>query len=106
MAAVQVVAWIDGAVELEVIGMLGDPALGGVALAVLFAGLFVELGIGGGGVGLGSDELGRERDDAVVAVGDDGGGDHGVEVLGGCAARLADVLAGGSPADAIFSLAS
>ena len=83
MAAVQVVARIDGAVELEVIGMLGDPALGGVALAVLFAGLFVELGIGGGGVGLGSDELGRERDDAVVAVGDDGGGDHGVEVLGG-----------------------
>ena len=41
-------------------GMLGDPALGGVALAVLFLALAGQPGIGGGGVGLGTDEPGHE----------------------------------------------
>ena len=56
--------------------------LTGVALAILL--LLVGGQVGGGrGIGLGADELRHEGDDAVVAVGDDGGADHGVEVLGG-----------------------
>ena len=65
--------------------MLGDPALGAVALAVLFLALAGQAGVGGSEVMLGLDELGHEGDNAVVAIGDDGGVDHGVEVLGGLA---------------------
>ena len=72
--------------------MLGAPALGGVALAILFLALAGERGVVGGGVVLGLDELGHEGDDAVVAVGDDGGADHGVEVLGRLG--LADMAGG------------
>ena len=72
--------------------VLGDPALDGVALAVLFLALAGQLGVVGGGVVLGLDELGHEGDDAVVAVGDDGGADHGVEVLGRLG--LADMAGG------------
>ena len=64
MAAVEVGAEEDRAARGSVVGMLGDPSLGGVAFAVLLLGVGGEVG-GGGGIGWGAAELGPEGDDAV-----------------------------------------
>ena len=92
LAAVQVVAEEDGPVGLQLVDVGRQPALGGVALAVLLAAFLGQFGPLGGGVLLGLDELRHERDDAVVAVGDDGRREHRMEVLLGLV--LADMAGG------------
>ena len=92
LAAVQVVAEEDGPVGLQLVDVGRQPALGGVALAVLLAAFLGQFGPLGGGVLLGLDELRHERDDTVVAVGDDGRREHRMEVLLGLV--LADMAGG------------
>ena len=77
--------------------MGGQPALGGVAFAVLLALVFGQQVGPVGGVVLGLDEQRHEGQDAVLAVGDDRGGEHGVEEL--LSLVLAD-MAGGALAAA------
>ena len=81
LAAVQVVAEEDRPVGPQLVDVGRQPALGGVALAVLLALILGQFGPLGGGVLLGLDELRHQRADAVVAVGDDGRRQHAVEVL-------------------------
>ena len=81
LAAVQIVAEQDRPVGEQSGDVGGQPALGGVALAILLALLLGQVGPVGGGVVLGLDEQRHEREDAVVAVGDDAGREHGVEEL-------------------------
>ena len=83
LAAVQVVAQDDRALGAQLGEMAGQPALGGVAFTVLFLDLLGEFGAAGGRVLLGLDEGGQERQHAVLAVGDDGRREHGVEALHG-----------------------
>ncbi len=92
LAAVQVVAEEDRPVGPQLVDVGRQPALGGVALAVLVALILGQFGPLGGGVLLGLDELRHQRADAVVAVGDDGRRQHAVEVLRGLV--LADMAAG------------
>ena len=92
LAAVQVVAEEDRPVGPQLVDVGRQPALGGVALAVLLALILGQFGPLGGGVLLGLDELRPQRADAVVAVGDDGRRQHAVEVLRGLV--LADMAAG------------
>ena len=61
--------------------MGGQPALGGVALAVLFALLLGQFRLVCRRVLLGLHELRHQRQDAVVAVGDDRRREHRMEVL-------------------------
>ena len=92
LAAVQVVPEEDRLAG-EQSGQVGvQPALGGVALAALLALLLGQVRLAGRRVVLGLDKLRHEREHAVVAVGDDGGGEHGVEVL--LALVLADMAGG------------
>ena len=81
LAAVQIVAEQDRPVGEQSGDVGGQPALGSVALAILFALVFGQVGPVRGGVVLGLDEQRHEREDAVVAVGDDGGREHGMEEL-------------------------
>ena len=90
LAAVQIVAEQDRPVGAQVGDVGGQPALGSVALAILLALVLGPVGPVGGGVVLGLDEQRHEREDAVVAVGDDGGREHGVkELLGFVLADMA-----------------
>ncbi len=61
--------------------MGGQPALGGVAFAVLLALFLGQFRLVRRRVLLGLDELRHERQDAVVAVGDDRRREHRMEVL-------------------------
>ena len=81
LAAVQVVAEEDRPVGAQLVAVGGQPALGGVALAVLLALLLGQTRLVRGRVLLGLDELRHERQDAVVAVGDDRRREHRMEVL-------------------------
>ena len=81
LAAVQVVAEEDRPVGAQLVAVGGQPALGGVALAVLLALLLGQVRLVRGRVLLGLDELRHERQDAVVAVGDDRRREHRMEVL-------------------------
>ena len=81
LAAVQVVAQEDRAVGAQLVAMVGDPTLGGVAFAVLLADLLGEFRPAGGRVLLRLHELPHERQHTVVAVGDDARREHRVEVL-------------------------
>ena len=81
LAAVQIVAEQDRPVGEQSGDVGGQPALGSVALAILLALVFGPVGPVGGGVVLGLHEQRQEREDAVVAVGDDGGREHGMEEL-------------------------
>ena len=78
LAAVQVVAEENGPEGAQFVDVGGQPALGGVAFAVLLA-FFVGAVVVG--VVLGLDKVGHQGQGAVVAVGDDGRGEHDVEVL-------------------------
>ena len=78
LAAVQVVAEEDGPEGAQFVAVGGQPALGGVAFAVLLA-FFVGAAVVG--VVLGLDAVGQQGQGAVVAVGDDGRGEHAVEGL-------------------------
>ena len=71
LAGEQIVAEIDGAQILHARAMRRKPALGGIALAILFFGP-VRL----------DDELGHQRHDHVVAGRDDGRRQHRVVKLG------------------------
>ena len=70
----------DGPEGAQWVAVGGQPALGGVAFAVLLA---VGVGAAVVGVVLGLDEVRQQGQGAVVAVGDEGGCEHGVEVLHG-----------------------
>ena len=90
LAAVQVVAEQDRAVGAQLFAMIVQPALGGIALAVLLAGLLGQFRPAGGRVLLRLDELPHERQHTVVAGGDDARREHRVEVrLGLVAADVA-----------------
>ena len=102
LAAVQVVAEEDRPVGPQLVDVGRQPALGGVALAVLLALILGQFGPLGGGVLLGLDELRHQRDDAVVAVGDDGRRQHAVEVLRGLV--LADMADGALRAQGVEAL--
>ncbi len=69
--------------------MGGQPALGGIAFAVLLAVVGRALVVG---VVLGLDEVRHERDGAVAAIGHDGGCEHAVKILEGL--LLADMAGG------------
>ena len=108
LAAVQVIAEQDRPVGEQCGDVGGQPALGGVAFAALLALALGQVGLVGRRVVLGLDEQGHEREDAVVAVGDDGGREHEVverlglvraDMAGGALAAMDEV--GGMDLDGV-----
>ena len=70
LVGVEIVSAQGRPMRSQVLGMLGDSRLGGVALVVLFLMVAGQGGVLGGRVVLGLDELGHEEQNTAVALGD------------------------------------